>query len=236
MAMVRVPATGDRGAEAAVNSARGGEFQPRPCGPAPQVLVSGPEVGMNSATPRLRPAHAGWIEVIAGGMFSGKSEELIRRLRRARIARQAVQAFKPSIDDRYDAGAIVSHDATSIESTPVADVAALRRALAPETQVIGIDEAQFLGPAVVALCVELARTGKRVIVAGLDMDYRGEPFEPVPQLMAVAEEVTKTHAVCLVCGAPASHSQRIVADEGRVLVGASEAYEPRCRDCFEAPA
>lgn len=190
---------------------------------------------MSAAHPRLRAPHAGWIEVIAGGMFSGKSEELIRRLRRAAIARQAVQAFKPAIDDRYDAAAIVSHDERRVASTPVPDVAALRRALAPETQVIGIDEAQFLGPELVPLCVELARRGKRVIVAGLDMDYRGEPFEPIPQLMAVAEEVTKTHAVCLVCGAPASHSQRIAGGAGRVLVGAAEAYEPRCRDCFEPP-
>jgi thymidine kinase len=147
-----------------------------------------------------------------------------------------VQAFKPSLDDRFDAAAIVSHDENRIPSTPVADVAALRRALAPETQVLGIDEAQFLGLELVPFCVELARQGKRVIVAGLDMDYRGEPFEPIPSLMAVAEDVTKTHAVCLVCGAPASHSQRIAAGQGRVLVGAAEAYEPRCRDCFQAPA
>ncbi len=190
---------------------------------------------MNSATPRLRPAHAGWIEVIAGGMFSGKSEELIRRLRRARIARQTVQAFKPSIDDRFDIAEIVSHDENRIDSTPVADIAGLRKALREDTQVIGIDEAQFLGLELVSLCVELASRGKRVIVAGLDMDYRGAPFDPVPQLMAVAEEVSRTHAVCLVCGAPASHSQRIVDVESRVLVGAAEAYEPRCRDCFEAP-
>lgn len=190
---------------------------------------------MHSSAPRLRPPHAGWIEVIAGGMFSGKSEELIRRLRRARIARQAVQAFKPSLDTRYDDAEIVSHDATRIESTPVADIAELRDALRPETQVIGIDEAQFLGAGLVPLCVELARSGKRIIVAGLDMDYRGQPFDPVPQLMAVAEEVTKAHAVCLVCGAPASHSQRIVAGDARVLVGAAEAYEPRCRECYEEP-
>ena len=191
---------------------------------------------MNPATPRLRPPHAGWIEVIAGGMFSGKSEELIRRLRRARIARQSVQTFKPAIDQRYADAEIVSHDENRIDSTPVGDVAELRRALDPETQVVGIDEAQFLGPQLVPLCVELARQGKRVIVAGLDMDFRGEPFDPVPQLMAVAEEVTKAHAVCVVCGAPASHSQRIVAATGRVLVGASEAYEPRCRDCFDSPS
>lgn len=190
---------------------------------------------MNPATPRLRPPHAGWIEVIAGGMFSGKSEELIRRLRRARIARQRVQVFKPSLDTRYAKAEIVSHDSNRFESIPVKGVDELRAALKDDTQVVGIDEAQFLGAAIVPLCVELARAGKRVIAAGLDMDYRGRPFEPVPQLMAVAEEVTKAHAVCLVCGAPASHSQRIVASEDRVLVGASEAYEPRCRDCFEPP-
>ncbi len=190
---------------------------------------------MNPATPRLRPPHAGWIEVIAGGMFSGKSEELIRRLRRARIARQRVQVFKPSLDTRYADEEIVSHDETRFDSTPVADVDELRRLLHEDTQVVGIDEAQFLGAAIVPLCVELAQAGMRVIAAGLDMDYRGQPFEPVPQLMAVAEEVTKAHAVCVVCGAPASHSQRIVAGADRVLVGASEAYEPRCRDCFEVP-
>ncbi|MCP4546218.1 MAG: thymidine kinase [bacterium] len=190
---------------------------------------------MNPATPRLRPVHAGWIEVITGGMFSGKSEELIRRLRRACIARQSVQAFKPSIDDRYSETEIVSHDENRIESTPVANSEALRELLDPETQVIGIDEAQFLGPGVVQLCIELARKGKRVIVAGLDMDFRGEPFEPMPRLMAVAEEVTKTHAVCVVCGAPALHSQRIVEGDERVMVGALEVYEPRCRDHFTPP-
>ncbi len=191
---------------------------------------------MNPATPRLRPAQAGWIEVIAGGMFSGKSEELIRRLRRARIAKQEVQAFKPRLDDRFSEGDIVSHDENRIDSCAVSDAAELRGRLATDTQVIGIDEAQFLGAGLVGLCVELAAAGKRVIVAGLDMDYRGEPFEPVPQLMAVAEEVTKTHAVCLVCGAPATHSQRIVAGSERVMVGASETYEPRCREHFEPPS
>jgi len=191
---------------------------------------------MNPATPRLRATDAGWIEVIAGGMFSGKSEELIRRLRRARIARQKVQAFHPALDRRYSESEIVSHDARRIPSTAVADVEDLRRALDPDTLVVGIDEVQFLGPGLVAFCVELAAAGRRVIVAGLDMDYRGEPFEPVPQLMAVAEEVTKAHAVCVVCGAPASYSQRIVAGDERVMVGAAETYEPRCRAHFERPA
>jgi thymidine kinase len=190
---------------------------------------------MNPANPRLRPAGGGWIEVIVGGMFSGKSEELIRRLRRVRIARQSVEVFKPSIDRRFSDSDIVSHDENRIESRSVPDVASIREILSPETQVIGIDEAQFLGPGIVQLCIDLANNGKRVIVAGLDMDYRGDPFEPMPQLMAVAEEVTKTHAVCVVCGAPASHSQRIVAGEQRVMVGAAEIYEPRCRMHFEFP-
>ncbi len=191
---------------------------------------------MSPVTPRLRPPQSGWIEVITGGMFSGKSEELIRRLRRAKIARQNVQAFKPAIDDRYSANEIVSHDANRIDSIPVSDVAELREQLSPETQVLGIDEAQFLGDAVVPLCIEMATMGVRVIVAGLDMDFRGAPFDPVPQLMAVAEEVTKTHAVCVVCGGPASHSQRIVAGGELVMVGAAQVYEPRCRSHFEQPA
>jgi len=183
----------------------------------------------------MRAAHSGWIEVIAGGMFSGKSEELIRRLRRARIARQSVQAFKPRLDDRFGEDDIVSHDENRIDCTPVADAEEIRQLLEAETQVLGLDEAQFLGPGIVSLCVELARRGLRVIVAGLDMDYRGEPFEPMPQLMAVAEEVTKIQAVCLVCGAPASHSQRMVPGDARVMVGAGESYEPRCREHFEPP-
>jgi thymidine kinase len=190
---------------------------------------------MSPVTPRLRPPQSGWIEVITGGMFSGKSEELIRRLRRAKIAKQNVQAFKPAIDDRFSANEIVSHDANRIQSIPIADVEELRAKLAPDCQVLGIDEAQFLGKEVISLCVEMASEGRRVIVAGLDMDFRGEPFEPVPQLMAVAEEVTKTHAVCVACGAPASHSQRIVAGGDLVMVGAAQVYEPRCRQHFEPP-
>ncbi len=191
---------------------------------------------MNPASPRMRPSHTGWIEVITGGMFSGKSEELIRRLRRARIARQRVQAFKPSIDDRYSGNEIVSHDRSRVDSEPVDDLPALRRALHSDTQVIGIDEAQFLGSGLVEFCVEMAGQGRRVIVAGLDMDYRGEPFEPMPNLLSVAEEITKTHAVCLVCGAPALFSQRIVEGGERVMVGAEEVYEPRCREHFTRPS
>lgn len=178
---------------------------------------------------------AGWIEVICGSMFSGKTEELIRRLRRARIARQRVESFAPALDTRHDAGAVVSHDARRIASTPV-HAAAQVLLLAGEADVVGIDEAQFFDRDLVRVAQQLARAGKRVLIAGLDQDFRGQPFEPVPQLMAVAEYVTKLHAICMQCGAPANHSQRLTSDAGRVLVGAQEAYEPRCRRCFVPPA
>ena len=174
---------------------------------------------------------AGWIEVICGSMFSGKTEELIRRLRRARIARQRVEIFKPSMDDRYSEDEVVSHDENAIPSTPV-HAAAQILLLAGEADVVAVDEAQFFDLELVEVCQQLARSGKRVVVAGLDQDYRGRPFEPLPQLMAVAEYVTKLHAVCVVCGAPANHSQRLTADEAQVVVGAKDAYEPRCRRCF----
>lgn len=181
----------------------------------------------------INHAHrAGWIEVICGSMFSGKTEELIRRLKRARIARQRVEIFKPALDQRYSDAEVVSHDENAIPSTPV-DTAAQILLLAGDANVIGIDEAQFFDLDLVDVCQRLARSGKRVIVTGLDQDFRGQPFEPLPQLMAVAEYVTKLHAICVVCGAPANHSQRIVESEGRVLLGAKEAYEPRCRRCFE---
>ncbi len=173
----------------------------------------------------------GWIEVVVGSMFSGKTEELIRRLRRARIARQRVEIFKPAIDNRYAEDAVVSHDEQTIQSTPVGTAEQILL-LADDADVVGIDEAQFFGAELVPVCERLARDGKRVIVAGLDQDYRGRPFEPVPALMAVAEHVTKLHAVCVRCGAPANHSQRIVAGGGRLLLGAAEAYEPRCRRHF----
>lgn len=178
---------------------------------------------------------SGWIEVVCGSMFSGKTEELIRRLRRARFARQRVEIFKPALDQRYSDEAVVSHDENAIPSTPV-DTADQILLLVGEASVIGIDEAQFFGLELVAVCQHLADAGKRVIVAGLDQDYRGQPFEPMPQLMAVAEHVTKLHAICVVCGAPANHSQRLAANKQRVLVGAEDAYEPRCRRCFERPA
>ncbi len=177
----------------------------------------------------------GWVEVVCGSMFSGKTEELLRRLKRARIARQKVALFKPATDTRYDATAVVSHDATAMPSE-VVHTAAPILLLADDADVVGIDEAQFFGLDLVDVVQTLARDGRRVILAGLDQDFLGRPFEPVPQLMAVAEHVTKLHAVCVRCGAPANHSQRIVPDGARVLVGETEAYEPRCRSCFRAGA
>ena len=175
---------------------------------------------------------AGWIEVVCGSMFSGKTEELIRRMRRARIARQRVEIFKPALDARFSAVDVVSHDENAIPSTPVATADQILL-LAADATVVGIDEAQFFSLDLVPVCQHLARQGKRVIVAGLDQDYLGQPFEPMPQLMAVAEFVTKLHAVCVVCGAPANHSQRIKSSGSRVLLGAGEAYEPRCRAHFQ---
>ncbi len=184
----------------------------------------------------VKHAHpTGWIEVICGSMFSGKTEEVIRRLRRAQFARQRVEIFKPALDRRFSRQEVVSHDENTIPSTPV-DTAAQILLLAGEADVVAIDEAQFFGMELVDVCERLAREGKRVIVAGLDQDYRGQPFEPIPQLMAVAEHVTKLHAICVVCGAPANHSQRLSPDEQRVLLGAKDAYEPRCRRCFKRPA
>jgi thymidine kinase len=175
----------------------------------------------------------GYIEVITGSMFSGKSEELIRRLRRAQIARQKVQIFKPVIDDRHDAGHIVSHSEMKIASVAVASSRALVDAVAADTDVVGIDEGQFFDAELPAACSALANAGKRVIVAGLDTDYLGRPFEPMPHLLAIAEYITKTLAICMVCGGPAGHTQRLVASQERVLVGAEGTYEARCRQCFD---
>lgn len=182
-------------------------------------------------------AGAGSLEVICGSMFSGKTEELIRRLVRARIARQTVQAFKPALDDRYGRDHVTSHNGQRIPSLEVETAADILRHVRDDTRVVGIDEAQFLGMELVDVVEELAARGHRVIVAGLDQDYRGRPFEPVPQLLAIAESVTKTMAVCMVCGAPANRTQRLVAAEERLLVGAGDAYEARCRACWTpAPA
>jgi len=175
----------------------------------------------------------GWIEVIVGSMFSGKSEELIRRLRRAQIARQRVQIFKPALDTRYAEDAIVSHSEMRISSRAVANSRALLDLVEDDTEVVGIDEGQFFDQELPAVVNELANRGKRVIVAGLDQDYLGKPFEPMPQLLAIAEYITKTLAICVVCGDPANHTQRLVASSDRVLVGASGLYEARCRYCFD---
>ena len=179
-----------------------------------------------------RSPDSGWIEVVCGSMFSGKTEELIRRLRRARIARQRVEIFKPAVDTRYSDEKVVSHDERVIPSTPVTAAGQILL-LASDADVVGIDEGQFFDSSLVPVCEQLARDGKRVIVAGLDQDYTGAPFEPMPQIMAVAEFVTKLHAVCMVCGAPANHSQRLSASSDRVVLGAQNAYEPRCRRCFK---
>jgi thymidine kinase len=174
----------------------------------------------------------GWVEVIAGSMFSGKSEELIRRLRRAKIARLKVQVFKPEIDVRFSRDHIVSHSEMRHESKAVRTAREILELLDPSTEVVGIDEAQFFDNDLVDVVNELAGRGVRVIVAGLDQDYTGRPFEPMPQLLAVAEYITKTHAICVRCGQPANYSQRTVDVEGQVVVGASDAYEARCRRCF----
>src|SRR5215210_4954088 len=174
----------------------------------------------------------GWIEVIAGSMFSGKSEELIRRLRRAKIARQRVQVFKPAIDIRYAHDQIVSHSEMRHESSTVSTAAELRARVEPGTEVVGIDEGQFFDNELVEVANELADRGLRVIIAGLDQDYTGKPFEPMPQLLAIAEYITKTHAICMRCGQPANYSQRTFKSEERVAVGAADKYEARCRMCF----
>ncbi len=174
----------------------------------------------------------GWIEVIAGSMFSGKSEELIRRLRRAKIARQKVQVFKPEVDSRFANDHIVSHSEMRHESANSRSAAEVLAKVDPDTEVVGIDEGQFFDNELVSVANELARRGVRVIIAGLDQDYTGKPWEPMPQLLAIAEYITKTHAICMKCGQPANYSQRTFESEERVAVGASGMYEARCRQCF----
>jgi thymidine kinase len=181
----------------------------------------------------VRTPQAGWIEVIVGSMFSGKSEELIRRLRRAQIARQRVQIFKPAVDTRYADDHIVSHSELRIPSDQAASAADLLAMVRPDTEVVGIDEGQFFDAELPAVCARLAARGVRVIVAGLDQDYLGKPFEPMPHLLAVAEYITKTRAICMVCGNPANHTQRLVQSTDRVLLGATGTYEARCRHCFD---
>lgn len=175
----------------------------------------------------------GWIEVVCGPMFSGKSEELIRRLRRAEIAKQRVQIFKPGIDQRYSNDHIVSHSELKIRSEGVSNAAQVAERVDLRTEVIGIDEAQFLGAEIVDVVVRMADMGKRIIIAGLDTDYLGRPFHPMPELLAVADEITKALAICMQCGNPAKHTQRLVQSEDLIVVGAAGMYEARCRRCFE---
>jgi thymidine kinase len=177
--------------------------------------------------------NVGWIEVICGPMFSGKSEELIRRLRRARIARKRVQVFKPVLDDRYSADEIVSHSDARMPSQVVHDAREVLQLLDWRTQVIGFDEANFLGLDLVEISQQLADSGKQVLIAGLDTDYLGRPFPPIPELLALAESITKTLAICMRCGNPAKHTQRLAGSEDLIVVGAAGLYEARCRRCFE---
>ncbi|HSB13549.1 MAG TPA: thymidine kinase [Bryobacteraceae bacterium] len=175
----------------------------------------------------------GWIEVICGPMFSGKSEELIRRLRRAMIARKRVQVFKPSLDTRFSEDEIVSHAEVRMKSEIVPDAAEILSRMDWRTEVVGVDEANFMGPGLIEVAGRLADRGKQVIVAGLDTDYMGRPFTPVPELLALAESITKTLAICVRCGNPAKHTQRLVDSDDLIVVGAAGMYEARCRRCFE---
>lgn len=180
----------------------------------------------------INPSHRrGWIEVICGSMFSGKTEELIRRLNRARIAKQHVEIFKPAIDTRYDEVNVVSHNENSITSTPVQSSSQILL-YANNVDVVGIDEAQFFDDELISVCNKLAGSGIRVIIAGLDMDFTGKPFGPIPALMATAEYVTKVHAICMRCGNLAHYSHRKTADEKLVMLGETDSYEPLCRECF----
>jgi thymidine kinase len=181
----------------------------------------------------LVTGNIGWIEVICGPMFSGKSEELIRRLRRATIARKRVQVFKPALDDRYSLDEIVSHGDMRMKSEIVEDSAGILTRLDWRTEVIGVDEANFLGAGLVEVVTRLADAGKQVILSGLDTDYMGRPFSPVPELLCLAESITKTLAICMRCGNPAKHTQRLVASDELIVVGAAGMYEARCRRCFE---
>lgn len=184
---------------------------------------------------------SGWIEVICGSMFSGKSEELIRRVRRATYAHLTVQVFKPAIDNRYDKTDIVSHNGMTTVAQPIHRIEEILEHINPNVDIIAIDEAQFFDDAIVEIAEQLANKGIRVIAAGLDTDFRGEPFGPMPQLMAVSESTTKLNAICPICGSPASRTQRLINgkpasfDDPIILVGASESYEPRCRHHHEVP-
>ena len=181
--------------------------------------------------PHFKGQRSGWIEVVCGCMFSGKTEELIRRLRRAKIANQKVEIFKPKIDTRYDDTEVVSHNSNSIHSTPISDPKEILD-LCDDCNVVGVDEAQFFGEEITDVCQELALRGIRVIVAGLDMDFKGVPFGPMPDLLAVAEYITKVHAICQHCGNLATHSYRLTTEGDQVLLGEKDSYEPRCRTCY----
>jgi thymidine kinase len=181
----------------------------------------------------LVTGHIGWIEIVCGPMFSGKSEELMRRLRRARIARKRVQVFKPTIDDRYSADEIVSHSDQRMKSEAVGSAREILGKLDWRTQVIGVDESNFFGPDLVEVAGQLADSGKQVIIAGLDTDYLGRPFPPMPDLLCLAESITKMLAICMRCGNPAKHTQRLVESGDLIVVGATGMYEARCRRCFE---
>lgn len=181
--------------------------------------------------PTITGEHRGWIEVICGSMFSGKTEELIRRLNRARIAHQRIEIFKPAIDIRYEKNEVVSHDFKTISSTPVENSQNILL-LAQDVDVVGIDEAQFFDMEIVHVCEILAANGVRVIIAGLDMDYKGNPFGPMPQLLAIAEFITKLHAICMKCGNIANHSYRKNLNQDQILLGQQDLYEARCRKCF----
>ena len=174
----------------------------------------------------------GSIEVICGSMFSGKTEELIRRMRRAQFANQKIRIYKPSVDVRYSEDKVVSHDFHSIESKPISDSATMLESLSDGIQVVGVDEAQFFDEKIVEVCSKLADNGIRVIIAGLDMDFLGKPFGPMPALMAIAEDVLKVHAICVKCGSPAAHSHRLSKDSSLVVLGEKDVYEPLCRHCY----
>ena len=184
--------------------------------------------------PTTSPRESGWIEVICGSMFSGKTEELIRRLRRAQIARQAVGIFKPKVDTRFSEDHIVSHSELRMESQIVESAEEIIKKT-PQDEVVGIDEAQFFDGTLINVCKKLADQKKRVIVAGLDKDYRGEPFGPIPDLLSEAAYITKTLAICVVCGNPANYTQRLSRETDRVVVGEKDKYEARCRKCYEPP-